>query len=106
MSGKRLLGQFSHLSIVDLFPLSQLGGKKLGHDVLEQNCGVVLPVSEVLEMRKKKRYYSTARNKQKTNKNPATIKKIYFALLCYLINVSVRVLIDIYLSVTDLSVFD
>lgn len=89
---------------MDLFPLSQLGGKKSGHDVLEQNCGVVLPVSEVLEMRRKKRYYSTAKNKQKKPLQP--LKNLYFALLCSIINVSVRVLIDIYLSVTDLSVFD
>lgn len=45
---RRLLGQFSHLSIMDLFPLGQLRGKKLGHDVLKQNCGVVLPVFKEL----------------------------------------------------------
>lgn len=43
-----LLGQFSHLSFVDLLPFGQLGGEKLGHDVLEQNCGVVLPVFKEL----------------------------------------------------------
>lgn len=45
---------------------------------------------------------------QKINKKKPLqpLKNLYFARLCSIINVSVRVLIDIYLSVTDLSVFD
>ncbi len=37
---------------MDLFPLSQLWGKKPRHDVLKQSCGVVLPVFKVLGRQK------------------------------------------------------
>ena len=33
--GGVLLGQFSQLCVVYAFPLSQLGGEEVGHDVLE-----------------------------------------------------------------------
>lgn len=41
---RHILGQFGHLCIMNLFSFCQLWREQSSHDVLKQNCGVVLPV--------------------------------------------------------------
>lgn len=48
-----VLGQFSHLRIMNLFSFSQLRREQSSHNVLKQNCGVVLPVFQVLRRENK-----------------------------------------------------
>lgn len=56
----RLLWQFCHLCLMDLFPFGQLWGEKAVHDIQNHNCDIVLPILQVLQINKegKRRFRS------------------------------------------------
>ena len=47
--GGVLLGQFSQFGVVYAFPLSQLGGEEVDHDVLEKHRAAELPLLKILQ---------------------------------------------------------
>lgn len=59
---------------MNLFPLGQLRGKELGHDVLKQSCRVVLPASEVLGRGKGESNQQNQNNSQKSFQSQALMK--------------------------------